>query len=35
MADTVTAKIREELRNPRLQQQLLQQSITDVESIFL
>lgn len=31
MADTVTRKIREELKNPRLQQQLLQQSIADVE----
>jgi F-type H+-transporting ATPase subunit b len=31
MADSVTAKIREELKNPRLQQQLLQQSIADVE----
>jgi len=33
MADTITAKVREELKNPRLQQQLLQQSIADVERI--
>jgi F-type H+-transporting ATPase subunit b len=32
MADSITAKIREELRNPKLQQQLLQQSVADVES---
>jgi F-type H+-transporting ATPase subunit b len=31
MADSITAKVREELANPRLQQQLLQQSIADVE----
>lgn len=31
MADSVTAKIRDELKNPRLQQQLLQQSVADVE----
>jgi F-type H+-transporting ATPase subunit b len=33
MADSVTAKIRDELKNPRLQQQLLQQSVADVERI--
>jgi F-type H+-transporting ATPase subunit b len=32
MADTITAKVREEIKNPRLQQQLLQQSIAEVES---
>lgn len=31
MADSITAKVRDELKNPRLQQLLLQQSITDVE----
>ena len=31
MADAITAKVRQELQNPRLQQQLLQQSIADVE----
>jgi F-type H+-transporting ATPase subunit b len=31
MADSITSKIREELKNPRLQQQLLQQSLADVE----
>jgi len=35
MADTITAKIRDELRNPRLQQQLLTQAINDVESMHL
>jgi F-type H+-transporting ATPase subunit b len=34
MADTITARVREELKNPRLQQQLLQQSIAEVESTF-
>ena len=34
MADSITAKIREEIKNPRLQQQLLQQSIADVERIY-
>ena len=34
MADTITAKVREEIKNPRLQQQLLQQSIADVESNY-
>jgi len=33
MADAITAKVREELKNPKLQQQLLQQSIADVERI--
>jgi F-type H+-transporting ATPase subunit b len=32
MADTITARVHEELKNPRLQQQLLQQSIAEVES---
>jgi F-type H+-transporting ATPase subunit b len=31
MADSVTAKIRDEFKNPHLQQQLLQQSVADVE----
>jgi len=35
MADSITAKIREEIKNPRLQQQLLQQSIADVERTIL
>jgi F-type H+-transporting ATPase subunit b len=36
MADSITAKIREEIKSPRLQQQLLQQSIADVErTLFL
>jgi F-type H+-transporting ATPase subunit b len=35
MADTITAKIRDEIKNPRLQQQLLQQSVADVESLSL
>lgn len=34
MADSITSKIREELKNPRFQQQLLQQSIADVESML-
>lgn len=32
MADAISAKVRQELKNPRLQQQLLQQSIAEVES---
>lgn len=34
MADTISTKVREELKNPRLQQQLLQQSIAEVERTY-
>ena len=35
MADSITAKIREEIKNPRLQQQLLQQSLADVDRMVI
>jgi F-type H+-transporting ATPase subunit b len=34
LADAVMAKITKELENPKILQQILQQSVTDVESKF-
>ena len=35
LADSVIAKIRKELSNPKVLQQILQQSVADVESTLL
>lgn len=34
LADTIIGKIQKELENPRVLQQILQQSVADVESKF-
>jgi F-type H+-transporting ATPase subunit b len=34
LADTIIAKINKELENPKVLQQILQQSVTDVESML-
>jgi F-type H+-transporting ATPase subunit b len=34
LAETVIGKIQEELKNPKVLQQILQQSVADVESEF-
>lgn len=34
LAETLIAKVKKELENPKVLQQILQQSVTDVESMF-